>query len=250
MKLSISEVEKITGISKDRLRYYEEKKLISPARGEDNSYRSYDFEEIEKVLGIQLYRAMDLGVKEIRSIQEAGSIEEIRRILEERQETIRTAIAELTAQNDHVERSLSDCENILHHLDVISVKKVRLFQLAERLEGLYDPASYEKLNRETDGQEPVIRNIVRRIEVSLEGIGENALFLMGGEASEETDCVYTVIKETAGEEPMMETFEKCRQWILKEDVRIGRYCYIRPMLVSHLGDSTECFLEIIIPLEE
>ena len=32
MGLSIGDVEKITGISKDRLRYYEEKRLITPGR--------------------------------------------------------------------------------------------------------------------------------------------------------------------------------------------------------------------------
>ena len=32
MGLSIGDVEKITGISKDRLRYYEEKNLITPVR--------------------------------------------------------------------------------------------------------------------------------------------------------------------------------------------------------------------------
>jgi DNA-binding transcriptional MerR regulator len=37
MGLSIGDVEKITGISKDRLRYYEEKRLITPVRDTDIS---------------------------------------------------------------------------------------------------------------------------------------------------------------------------------------------------------------------
>mgnify|MGYP003345048464 FL=1 len=45
MGLSIGDVGKITGISKDRLRYYEEKRLITPVRDTDNSYREYDNEE-------------------------------------------------------------------------------------------------------------------------------------------------------------------------------------------------------------
>ena len=65
MEFSIGDVEKLTGISKDRLRYYEEKRLIIPGRNEDNSYRVYDIEEILKLLGIQLYRAMDMSVKDI-----------------------------------------------------------------------------------------------------------------------------------------------------------------------------------------
>ena len=41
MGLSIGDVEKITGISKDRLRYYEEKQLIAPVRDLDNSYMTF-----------------------------------------------------------------------------------------------------------------------------------------------------------------------------------------------------------------
>lgn len=77
MGLSIGDVEKITGISKDRLRYYEEKRLITPVRDTDNSYREYDNEEVLKLLGIQLCRSMDLGVKEIQQIQDSDTIEEI-----------------------------------------------------------------------------------------------------------------------------------------------------------------------------
>lgn len=36
MGLSIRDVEKITGISKDRLRYYEEKQLITSVRDTNN----------------------------------------------------------------------------------------------------------------------------------------------------------------------------------------------------------------------
>lgn len=56
MGLSIGDVEKITGISKDRLRYYEEKNLITPDRDSDNSYRTYGFEEVLKALKALIMR--------------------------------------------------------------------------------------------------------------------------------------------------------------------------------------------------
>ena len=100
MGLSIGDVEKITGISKDRLRYYEEKNLIVPERNDENSYRSYDVNEVIKLFGIQLYRAMDMGIKEIQTVQEAGTPEEMRAVFAKRQDDIEAKIAELQRQND------------------------------------------------------------------------------------------------------------------------------------------------------
>ena len=56
MGLSIGDVEKITGISIDRLRYYEEKNLITHDRDSDNSYRTYGLEEVLKALKALIMR--------------------------------------------------------------------------------------------------------------------------------------------------------------------------------------------------
>ena len=46
----------------------------------------------------------------------------------------------------------------------------------------------------------------------------------------------------------MEEYAKCMQWVRKNNIKIGRYCYIRPLLVSHLGKCTESFLEVFAPV--
>ena len=106
MGLSIGDVEKITGISKDRLRYYEEKRLITPVRDTDNSYREYDNEEVLKLLGIQLYRSMDLGVKEIQQIQDSDTIEEICGVFKRRQKELNFQMAQLQYQQESVSRGI------------------------------------------------------------------------------------------------------------------------------------------------
>ena len=136
MGLSIGDVEKITGISKDRLRYYEEKQLISPVRDTDNSYREYDNEEVLKLLGIQLYRSMDLGVKEIGQIQDSDSIEKICHVFMRRQEELLLQIAQLQYQKDIVSRSIDDCEKITDHLGKYTVRKVKSLRLIDKIDDL------------------------------------------------------------------------------------------------------------------
>ena len=106
MGLSIGDVEKITGISKDRLRYYEEKQLISPVRCADNSYREYDNEEVLKLLGIQLYRSMDLGVKEIQQIQDSDTIKGIYNVFKKRQKELQLLMDNNAKFKDDVQLQL------------------------------------------------------------------------------------------------------------------------------------------------
>ena len=138
MGLSIGDVEKITGISKDRIRYYEEKRLITPVRDTNNSYREYDNEEVLKLLGIQLYRSMDLGVKEIQQIQDSDSIEKICNVFKSRQEELQLQMAQLQYQKDIVSRSIDDCEKITDHLGKFTIKKVKRLRLIDKIDDLED----------------------------------------------------------------------------------------------------------------
>lgn len=40
--MNIKETEKITGISKQNIRFYESNGLLKPKRNQDNNYREYD----------------------------------------------------------------------------------------------------------------------------------------------------------------------------------------------------------------
>ena len=250
MGLSIGDVEKITGISKDRLRYYEEKRLITPVRDTDNSYREYDNEEVLKLLGIQLYRSMDLGVKEIQQIQDSDTIEEICGVFKRRQKELNFQMAQLQYQLESVSRGIDDCEKIADHLGKYTLKKVRTLRLIDKIDDLVSTETGAKFRTESDEQMIIIRSFVRRIELTPEGIGENAVFVAEETGKEDIECVYTVVRDSADYDPLMDEYVKCMQWVRENNIRLGRYCYIRPLLVSHLGKSTESFLEVFAPIEK
>ena len=72
---TIGEVEKITGISKDRLRNYDKLGLLTPTKEEGNCYRKYNEKDIVEILSIEHRRSMDFGMKDIKVIREKGDIE-------------------------------------------------------------------------------------------------------------------------------------------------------------------------------
>lgn len=77
-----SEVEKITGLRRKAILYYEEKGLISPAIGENN-YRDYSEEDLDRLIKISLYRRLGLNVSEIKNILDSNN-KEIGKILRDR----------------------------------------------------------------------------------------------------------------------------------------------------------------------
>lgn len=67
--MRINEVERIVGMSKKSIRYYEEEGLLCPARENGNGYRSYSDADVRTLQTIRLLRRLSIPVDEIRRLQ-------------------------------------------------------------------------------------------------------------------------------------------------------------------------------------
>jgi len=68
MGVFIRDVELVVGLSKKNIRYYEEMGLISPLRNEENDYRVYSEEDIEKLKLIKFLRELGVPIREIKML--------------------------------------------------------------------------------------------------------------------------------------------------------------------------------------
>ena len=95
--MNTKQVEELVGISRQNIRYYEKAGLLMPNREEQNSYRDYSGEDVERLKLIKMLRMLDMPLKEIEkvlkgeiSIQEAVSIHQ--KELLEQQKQLQAAI--------------------------------------------------------------------------------------------------------------------------------------------------------------
>lgn len=65
---TIHDVAALLGISADAIRLYEKEGLVEPIRNPQNGYRYYGFEQIHRIMGISLYRQLDVGIAEIKEL--------------------------------------------------------------------------------------------------------------------------------------------------------------------------------------
>ena len=66
--MKIKEVEEIVGLARSNIRYYERQGLLHPERDQENSYREYTEEDIERILQIKTLRMLGLTIADIRQI--------------------------------------------------------------------------------------------------------------------------------------------------------------------------------------
>jgi len=67
--MKINEAEKLAGITRKNIRFYEKEGLLQPGRSLENGYRDYQPEDVETLKKIRLLRRLSLPLEEIRRIQ-------------------------------------------------------------------------------------------------------------------------------------------------------------------------------------
>ena len=111
--MNINEVEKITGVPKRNIRFYEKEGLILPKRNNENSYRVYDEYDIWRIKVIKMLRMLDMP------------LEEIKKVLEEEQLLCVAVVhqqAELERKAKELQAAISFCEQLKElELDALDV---------------------------------------------------------------------------------------------------------------------------------
>ena len=111
--MNINQVEKLTGVSKRNIRFYEKEGLLLPKRNSENGYRVYDENDIWRIKVIKMLRMLDMP------------LDEIKKVLEEDQ-TLSAAVvhqqAELERKAKELQAAISFCEHLKEtELDSLNV---------------------------------------------------------------------------------------------------------------------------------
>ncbi len=125
--MNIKEAESQTGISRRNIRFYEQKGMLHPARNQDNDYRDYSPQDIERLKLIRALRMVDMSLEDIQkvlsgetSLEEAAKAQE--KQLRDKAQEVQTAIrfcrtlsqVQVGADMDDLLRQMERPENITH----------------------------------------------------------------------------------------------------------------------------------------
>ncbi len=68
--MNIKDAERLSGVSRHNIRFYEKEGLISPQRNRENAYRSYSQQDIAVLKQIKLLRMVDMPLEQIGLVLE------------------------------------------------------------------------------------------------------------------------------------------------------------------------------------
>ena len=79
--MKINEVERLVGITKGNIRFYEKEGLLTPGRNSENGYRDYSEEDLRTLEKIKLLRRLGVTIEELRALRDGGCTERHARAL-------------------------------------------------------------------------------------------------------------------------------------------------------------------------
>lgn len=160
-----SEVEKITGLTRKAILYYEDKGLIRPHKGENN-YRSYSQDDVKKLLKISIYRKLGLSISEIKNILDSRE-EDLGSILRDRQyrlelEEVKKNLLERLIKSQDFEEVFKELED-LEKKETIYERLTRVFPgyLGQIFFISYKPFLGDKLGED---QEPAFYELIKILD--------------------------------------------------------------------------------------
>ena len=123
--MTIKEAEKITGLTRSNIRFYEKEKLISPARNTGNRYREYSEEDIRIIMKIAYLRTLGISIEDIRKLSSGEA--DLYDVVKKQKQTLDRQLSELKNARSMCERMLSsgkktDYENLDVELYVADTK--------------------------------------------------------------------------------------------------------------------------------
>lgn len=151
MEYTIQKLAHLAGVSTRTLRYYDEVGILKPARINSSGYRIYSQKEVDRLQQILFYRALEVGIDEIKQL------------------LLNPSYDELDALNDHYQKLLekrAQIDLLIHNVQsTIAMKKgEKPMTNKEKFQGLKqqlikeNEQKYGKEIREKYGDEKINRS--------------------------------------------------------------------------------------------
>lgn len=146
LKLRVSDLSKITGVSPRNIRYYDSVGLFDASGVLDNGYRYYSIDKIEELRLISYLRHAGISIKEIKQHLHSRDIDEYTSILENQLSKVDDEIEHLITLKKRLSKRIDSVNYIrnLPSLNKIIIEKLpprAILQFDEKIE---DPLDWEK----------------------------------------------------------------------------------------------------------
>ncbi|KMN44682.1 MerR family transcriptional regulator [Bacillus sp. LK2] len=262
---TIGQVAKFLSVSRDTLKFYEEKELVKPKQNIENGYRKYNHFDIYDITTVNFYREMDIEIKKIQELRKSKSIEGIKLLLEEKEQEVLEEIEYKKLLLKKLQIVKEDCGKIKQFLGEYTVKEMKPLEIKGEIEHFTAYDEYETLKKNTDSLKKAVTltSLRRVISFNEEGIIEDKFIIVKkvenfdkeieGEVLSHPKCIYTVIEDgrwsTGGNSIDHNVEASLRKVAIEKGYEFLGLVYINLLLTTYEDGLERIFLEIYAPIK-
>lgn len=262
---TIGQVANFLGMSRDTLKFYEEKKLVKPEQNMENGYRKYNHYDIYDITTVNFYREIDIEIKKIQELRKSKSIEGIQTLLEEKEQEVLQEIEYKKLLLKKLQIVKEDCEKIKQFLGQYLVKEMKPLEIKGEIEHFtaYDEYDTLKKNAESLKKAVTLTSLRRVINFNKEGIIKDKFIIVRkvedldeeieGEILSHPKCLYTIIEDgrwSTGGKSIDHTVEaSLRNVAIEKGYELLGLVYINLLLTTYEDGLERVFLEIYAPIK-
>lgn len=262
---TIGQVANFLGVSRDTLKFYEEKELVKPKQNMENGYRKYNHFDIYDITTVNFYREIDIEIKKIQELRKSKSIEGIHSLLEEKEQEVLQEIEYKKLLLKKIQLVKEDCEKIKQFLGQYIVKEMKPLEIKGEIEHFTAYDEYDTLKKNADSLKKAVTltSLRRVISFNEEGMIEDKFIIVRkvedpdeeieGEILSHPKCIYTIMEDgrwsTGGKNIDHDVEASIRNVAIEKGYDLSGRVYINLLLTTYEDGLERVFLEIYAPIK-
>lgn len=250
-------------MSRDTLKFYEEKELVKP-KHDHNGYRKYNQFDIHDLLTTNFYRELNIEIKKIQEIRHSKSVNNIASIIEEQEAKILEELEYKKRLLRQLNSVKEDCKNITEYLGRFILKEMQPIAVVGEMSNYKAYEEYEILrNNEENLRKAVTLKSVRRVVYFNEqGFLEEKFLIVKEIDTDNTEeneviaypkCIYTVIENGRavddGKKIDREVGERLLEIAEDNGYELVGVAYINILLATYEEGLERVFVEMYSPIK-
>lgn len=249
------------GVTRDTLRFYEEKGLLKPQKCSDNNYRNYDIMDIYNIMILDFYKKRGMSINQLQELIKDSNLDDIKRKLQNKKSDLEKKIFDLQCMKKKIEDTQTFIDEVMSNIGVFSIRPLPLYRVKGELSDFIAVEEYknvlEVFNSKNDD---MLSQILRYI--SFDDTGVKSTKMLIADTAETDDertpellqypkCLYTVELETQPnirqEDLMVRMHKTSAEQAQLLGLRLTGEAFAMIRFITYHEMETRSYIEIFVP---
>ncbi|WP_281819675.1 MerR family transcriptional regulator [Vallitalea longa] len=250
------------GITRDKLRFYEEKGLLNPKKNKENNYRNYDIYDIYKIMSIDFYKKRGMTISQIQELLKNEDVKYMDNILENKKNELEKLIYDAKCMIKRIEETQTFSNNLKDDLNVFQIKPLPLYKVIGEISEFVAVEEYENvIDVINSNNDDMISQIMRYISFDKDSVISTKMLIVNTIDIEKDNekilkypkCLFTVAQEVQTENEQRDLIEEMHrlstQYAAKHNLKLLGEAFARIRLITYKKNETKTYIEIFIPIK-